>query len=105
VHEETLAHWGAVAPKTNRWIYQILFFLSFCVWPLPPNNCSRWRIFVSSDHTHWHIHTYIHTHIFSRTPLDEGSVRRRNFYLTTHIIHKRQTSMPSTGFDPIILAT
>jgi hypothetical protein len=29
-----------------------------------------------------------------RTPLDEGSARRRDLYLTTHNIHKRQTSMP-----------
>jgi hypothetical protein len=28
------------------------------------------------------------------TPLDEGSARRRNLYLTTHNTHKRQTSMP-----------
>jgi len=27
------------------------------------------------------------------TPLDEGSARRRDLYLTTHDIHKRQTSM------------
>ena len=29
-----------------------------------------------------------------RTPLDEGSARRRDLYLTTHNIHNRQTSMP-----------
>jgi len=39
-----------------------------------------------------------------RTPLDEWSARRRDLYLTTHNIHNRQTSMPSTGFEPTISA-
>ena len=34
------------------------------------------------------------------TPLDEWSARRRDQYLTTHNSHKRQTSMPSVGFEP-----
>jgi hypothetical protein len=38
----------------------------------------------------------------SRTPLDEGSALRRDLYLTTHNIHKRQTSMPPAGFEPAI---
>jgi hypothetical protein len=33
-----------------------------------------------------------------RTPLDERSARRRNVYLTAHIIQNRKTSMPSVGF-------
>jgi hypothetical protein len=40
-----------------------------------------------------------------RTPLDEWSARRRDLYLTTHNIHKRQTSMPPAGFDPPIPAS
>ena len=32
------------------------------------------------------------TQILSRTPLDEGSNRRRDFYLPTHNTHKRQAS-------------
>jgi hypothetical protein len=35
-----------------------------------------------------------------RTPLDEGSVRRRDLYLTTHNTHNRQTSIPAAGFEP-----
>jgi hypothetical protein len=35
-----------------------------------------------------------------RTPLDEWSARRRDLYLTTYKNHKRQTSMPPTGFEP-----
>jgi hypothetical protein len=33
-----------------------------------------------------------------RTPLDEGSARRRDLYLTSDSTHKRQTSMPPVGF-------
>ena len=35
-----------------------------------------------------------------RTPLDEWSARRRDFYLTTHDTHNRQISMPPVGFEP-----
>ena len=41
---------------------------------------------------------------FSRTPPDEWSARRRDFYLTTHNILQRQTSMPQTRFEPAIPA-
>jgi hypothetical protein len=37
-----------------------------------------------------------------RTPLEEGSASRRDFYLTKHNIHKRQISIPSAGFEPAI---
>ena len=40
----------------------------------------------------------------SRTPLDEGSARRRDLYLTTHDTHNRQISMPLVGFEPKISA-
>jgi hypothetical protein len=45
------------------------------------------------------------THTLSRTPLDEGSARRRGFYLTTHNYHKTRTSMPPAGFEPAIPAS
>ena len=37
--------------------------------------------------------------IVGRTPLNEGSARRRNLYLTTSNTHKRQTSMLPAGFE------
>jgi hypothetical protein len=40
-----------------------------------------------------------------RTPLDEGSARSRDLYLTTHNTHNRQTSMPPAGFEPAIPAS
>jgi hypothetical protein len=33
----------------------------------------------------------------ARTPEDERSARRTDLYLTSHIPHKRQTSMPPAG--------
>ena len=40
----------------------------------------------------------------SRTPLDERSARRRDFYLTTRNTQNRQISMPPVGFEPTISA-
>jgi hypothetical protein len=37
-----------------------------------------------------------------RTPLDEGSARRKDLYLTKHNTHNRQISMPSAGFEPTL---
>jgi hypothetical protein len=48
--------------------------------------------------------TQTHT-IGGRTPLDEGSARRRDLYLKTQTLHKRQTSMPPVGFEPTIPAS
>ena len=39
-----------------------------------------------------------------KRPLDERSARRRGLYLTTHNIHKKQTSMPPAGFEPAMPA-
>ena len=39
-----------------------------------------------------------------RTPLDEGSARRRDRYLTKHNTYNRQTSMTPVGFEPTISA-
>ena len=37
-----------------------------------------------------------------RTPLDEGSARRRDLYLTTHNTHNRQISVPPVEFERTI---
>ena len=39
-----------------------------------------------------------------RTPLDEGSARRRDLYLTTHDTHNRQICMPPVAFERKISA-
>jgi len=43
--------------------------------------------------------THTHTHTLGRSPLDEGSARRKDHYLTTHI-YKRQISMPLRDSNP-----
>jgi hypothetical protein len=40
-----------------------------------------------------------------RTPLDEGSARRRDLYVARHNTRKRQTSMPTAGFEPAVPAS
>jgi len=42
---------------------------------------------------------------FGKTPLDEGSVRRRNLYLTTHNTHNREIAMSPMGFEPTVPAS
>jgi hypothetical protein len=49
-------------------------------------------------------HAQIHTTV-GRTPLDEGSACRRDLYLTTQTLYKRQTSMSLVGFEPTIPAS
>ena len=56
----------------------------------------------SHSDKHKHTHTHTHTHTLGRTPLDERSARRRDFYLASHNTQKRQTSIPPSGFEPAI---
>jgi hypothetical protein len=49
--------------------------------------------------------SHIRRTTLGRTPLDEGPARRRDLYLTTHNTYKRQTSMPTAGFEPAIPAS
>jgi hypothetical protein len=49
-------------------------------------------------------HTQTHTTV-RRTPLDEASARRRDLYLTTQTLYKRQISMPPVRFEPTIPAS
>ena len=63
---------------------------------LSPTSCYLTSFF------HVITHSYITT--VGRTPLDEGSARRRDFNLTTHNTHNRQIYTPPAGFEPTILA-
>jgi hypothetical protein len=51
-----------------------------------------------------HLITLRHTTL-GRTPLDEVSALRRDFYLITRNTHKRQTAMPPAIFEPAIPAS
>ena len=75
----------------------LVFILLFLLW-----RCDPTRVMASSflrflDHTQRRI-------TFGRTPLDEWSARRRDFYLTKHNTDNRQTSMPTVEFEPTISA-
>jgi hypothetical protein len=48
--------------------------------------------------------THTHTHI-CRNPLEEGSARRRDLYLTTPNTQKEQTFVPPAGLEPAIVAS
>ena len=61
------------------------------------HNSPQWAM--ASSFTRFLDHTQRRTTV-SRTPLDEWSARSRDFYLTTHNIPHRQTSMPPVGFEP-----
>jgi hypothetical protein len=50
-------------------------------------------------------HTHTHTHTLHRTPLDNGSVRRRVSTCTTQNIHKEHTSMLLAVFELLVPAT
>jgi hypothetical protein len=79
-------------PNENLTI-KILYFhcAATPIWPEPPH----YRGFTIT-----HRRTTV-----GRIPLDEWSARRRDFYVKTHNIHKKQTSIPSTGLEPAIPAS
>ena len=80
---------------------RILSMLLKCMRPVWRNSPTRARaaIFLMFlDHIKWHTRV-------GRTPLDEWSARRRDLYLTTHNIHKRETSILQAGFELAIPAS
>ena len=71
--------------------------LSFFLW-----RCDPKRVMASSF-LRFLDHTQQRTTVV-RTPLDELSARRIDFYPTTNNTHNRQLSMPPVGFEPKISA-
>ena len=65
--------------------------LPFLFRPLLPTYCRCRRLL--------HLITHNSTHTLGRTPLDEGSARRTDVYLTTHNTHNIYTSTPPEGFE------
>jgi len=83
------------------WWLLICYLVCFCfcfLWCCSPTRAMASSFLRFLDHTRWHI-------TVGRTPLDEWSARRRDFYLTTHNTHNRQASMPPVGFEPMISAS
>ena len=69
----------------------------FFIWRKSP------QLATTSSFTRFLDRTQRHTTV-CRTPVDEGSARRRDLYLTTHNTHNRQKSMLPVGFEPTISA-
>jgi hypothetical protein len=69
---------------------------------LPSSTCSQQvsRVFILFSLDHTQTNTTV-----GKTPLDEGSARRRDLYLTTQTLYRRQTSMPPVGFEPAVLTS
>ena len=71
--------------------------LILCLWRDSPQWVMASSFTRFLDHTQWRT-------TIDKTPLDELSARRRDFYLTTHNTHNSQTSVPFVGFEPTIPA-
>ena len=69
-------------------------------WPFSTYSLKVPRVIVAPDHTQWHTHT--HTQSLGRTPLDEGSARRRNLLPDNTTLTRDNTSVPWVGFEPAI---
>jgi len=68
-------------------------FLPFSFWPLIPNHCTCMNVIVAYEHTQLHTHTHILRHTtHSRTPLNEGSARRKTTWQNMKITRDRQSS-------------
>jgi hypothetical protein len=89
--------------KQNMNLYTVISISAFVSFCSPSLFCllvrSRCRGFLFSLD-----HTQAHTTV-GRTPLDEGSARRRDLYLRTQTLYKRQTPMPLVEFEPTIPAS
>ena len=81
-------------PTTSAIIQRILNNHSFFLVVLRPNAGHGLRFL---DHSQRRT-------TVGRTPLDEWPACRRDFCLTTHNTHNRQTSIPPAGFEPTISA-
>ena len=84
---------GIPGLRACMYIYIYIFFL----WRCDPTWAMASSLLRFLDHTQRRT-------TFGRTPLDERSSSRRDFYLTTHNTHNRQTYMPPVGFEPTISA-
>jgi hypothetical protein len=81
---------------TNNNVKPITCFLSY--------SAIFYLLTVGVEDYYWRLFILRHTTL-GRIPLDDGSARRRNLYLTTHNTHKRQIFMSPVGFEPEIPAS
>jgi hypothetical protein len=81
-------------------IYIQCFCCFFLLWRYSANRVKAASFFKFLDFTHTHTHTHTVRLLWTR----DGSVAEAATS-TTHNKHKRRTSMPSAGFEPVIPAT
>jgi hypothetical protein len=80
--------------ESFRYIY-VYIIRHFFLWLCGPTRARASSFMRFLDHTQRRI-------TVGRTPLDEWSTRRSDFYLATHNTQNRQTSMSLAGFEPAI---
>ena len=96
MHAHTYVHSRYICiPYTQTYIYKHLIFSPHgAIAPSGPGP------------PHYRGFTIILRHnTLGRTPLDEWSAQRRDLYLTTYNIQKRQTSTAPAGIEPAISAS
>ena len=107
--------------RISTWFsVKISFFLiqtSFCLFIIGGDvYCFSGSHTRTHTHAPGHAHTRTHTHTWTRTQpdthtnarrtsLNKWLTHRKDLYLSTHNIRKRQTSMPLEGFEPVIPAS
>ena len=89
-------------PETKKRYFLIESAINYvrsvdCFWRDNPQKARTFSFTRFVDHTQRRA-------TFGMTPLDEGTTRRRDLYLTTSNTHERKRSMPPVGFEPTISA-
>ena len=102
-YKETLGNVGVISAKPQvfrmKLLCETVHFFSLNL------TSSTYSLRVNCRRLLLQLITFNDTHTIRRGPLDEGSVRRREFYLTTYNIHPRQTDThPPVGFETALPA-
>jgi hypothetical protein len=118
---------SSIAQPVNRWFFHsgcfhATFYRLFAATSMDPpsflRNTHHWRFVSFRSPSLFYLlvhsrcrgflfsldHTQTHTTV-GRTPLDEGSAPRRELYLATQTLYKRQASMQPVGFETTIPAS
>jgi hypothetical protein len=95
LHTVFLKLWCTLSGTQKLSVHEIDFFFNDATTPGGPGPPQLSRL---DDHTQDTRHS-------DRPPLDDGSARRKDLYLTKHNTHKRHTCMPPAGFEPAVPAS
>jgi hypothetical protein len=89
----TELHWDRFHSEYFCLPLSVWFHQFFPLWRNSPTRTMAALLLRFLAHTQWHT-------TIGRTPLDEGSTRRKDLYLTSHNTHQTQTSMPRRDSKP-----